>query len=140
MKENAAWGYSDPIDGAPPLAGDVAFYWWVMDTWLEEDERVFVHPRDPYHRIDVVPTSRHVRISAAGEVLADTTRARVLFETSLPARWYLPAGDGRTDLLAASDNTTRCPYKGEASYWSLGVGPSSVVQLVEASDGGVVAE
>jgi len=91
-----------------------------MDEWFEEDEPAIVHARDPYHRVDVLDTSRHVRIALDGETLADTTRARVLYETSLPPRWYVPRADVRMDLLAESDTRTGCAYKGFARYWSLG--------------------
>src|SRR6185436_3142993 len=75
---------------------------------------------DPYHRIDILDTSRHVRVSVNGEQVADTTRARALFETGLPTRWYVPREDVRMDLLEASDSRTGCAYKGYASYWSVG--------------------
>jgi uncharacterized protein (DUF427 family) len=120
VAENAVWSYPEPIDGAPPLAGYLAFYWSKMDEWLEEDEQAIVHPRDPYHRIDVLDTSRHVRVSIDGEVVAESRRARVLFETSLPPRWYFPPEDVRRDLLVASEKRTGCAYKGFASYWSVG--------------------
>src|SRR4030088_3395531 len=86
VAENAAWYYPEPIEGAEPIAGHVAFYFGALDRWLEEDEEVFVHPRDPYHRVDVLPTSRAVRISLNGEVLAASARTRVLFESGLPPR------------------------------------------------------
>src|SRR3712207_73616 len=89
VAENAAWHYPEPIEGAPALAGYISFYFDALDEWLEEDDVVFGHPRDPYHRIDVRETSRHVRISLEGETLAESTRALVLFETGLPPRWYL---------------------------------------------------
>jgi len=116
-----AWYYPDPIEGAPPINDLIAFYWKRMDRWFEEDEEVFVHPRDPYHRIDVVRTRRRVRISLDGELLAESERAVALFESNLPARWYLP----REDVLAElepSDTVTRCPYKGVASYHSAKLG------------------
>jgi len=91
-----------------------------FDAWYEEDERNVGHPRDPFHRIDVVQSSRHVRVEADGAVLAESTTPYVLFETYLPARFYLPAEDVRMDLLTPSDTRTRCAYKGEASYWALG--------------------
>lgn len=119
---NAAWSYPEPPPGAPPLAGHLAFYWEAMDEWLEEDERVFGHPRDPYHRVDVVDTSRHVKVSVGGELVAETRRARALFETGLPPRWYLPPEDVRRDALEPSDARTVCAYKGHASYWSVRVG------------------
>jgi uncharacterized protein (DUF427 family) len=115
---DAAWRYPEPIEGAPPLDGYVAFHWRAMDTWLEEDEEVFVHPRDPYHRCDVLDTSRHVRVRLDDHVLAETTRAKVLFETGLPPRWYIPEEDIRADALVDVDISTACPYKGEAVYRS----------------------
>ncbi|MDX6644145.1 MAG: hypothetical protein QOD76_2107 [Solirubrobacteraceae bacterium] len=119
MAENAAWHYPEPIDGAPPLAGYVAFYWKALDQWFEEDEEVFVHARDPYHRVDVIDSSRHVRVSVNGEVVAETTRPKLLFETGLPTRYYIPPADVRADALEPSDTTTRCPYKGIATYRSV---------------------
>ena len=120
VAEDAAWSYPEPIEDAPPLAGYVAFYWNAMDEWLEEDEPAIVHARDPYHRVDILDTSRHVRVSVNGETVAETTRARVLFETGLPPRWYFPREDVRLDLLAAERQPTGCAYKGFASYWSVG--------------------
>jgi len=119
VSENAAWSYPDPIEGAPPLAGYLAFYWSKLDQWLEEDEPAIVHARDPYHRVDVLASSRRVRVLADGDALADSTRALAVFETGLPIRWYLPAADVRMDLLEPSDTRTGCAYKGFASYWSL---------------------
>jgi uncharacterized protein (DUF427 family) len=121
VAESAAWSYPDPIEGAPPLAGHVAFYWDRLDEWLEEDEPLAVHVRDPYTRTDVLDSSRHVRVEIAGETVADTTRARVLFETGLPPRWYVPREDVRTDVLVPSDTRTGCAYKGHASYHSVRV-------------------
>jgi uncharacterized protein (DUF427 family) len=119
VAENVVWGYDAPIDGAPDLAGYRAFYWDRMDAWFEEDEEVFGHARDPYHRIDVVPSSRHVKIRIGGEVVAETTKPQILFESSLPSRYYIPEKDVRADLLRKSDTTSICPYKGTASYLSV---------------------
>src|SRR5215213_9913100 len=80
VAENAMWGYPDPIDGAPPIAGYRALYWNTMDGWLEEDEEAIVHVRDPYHRVDVLDTSRHVRVSVEGETLAESNGLRVIYE------------------------------------------------------------
>jgi uncharacterized protein (DUF427 family) len=129
VAENAVWTYREPIDGAPPIGGYLAFYWHKMDAWFEEDEEVFVHPRDPYHRVDVLDSSRHVRVLLDGEVLAETSRPRVLFETGLPPRYYIPLADLRSELLVDSDAHTRCPYKGVASYWSVKVGNELVKDL-----------
>lgn len=113
--ENAVWGYPDPI--APWLKGYVAFYWDAMDAWYEEDEQVFGHPHDPYSRIDILKSSRHVTVSVDGTVLADTTSPTLLFETGLPVRYYLPREDVRLDLLKDSDTTSYCAYKGQARYF-----------------------
>jgi len=88
-------------------------------VWLEEDEPVYGHPRDPYTRIDALRSSRHVRVELDGVLLAESTRPTILFETGLPARYYLPLSDVRMELLEPSDNRTLCPYKGWASYWHL---------------------
>jgi uncharacterized protein (DUF427 family) len=120
--ENAVWAYPDPIPDAPPLADYVAFYWDKLDEWFEEDEPAIVHARDPYHRVDILDTSRHVKASVNGDVIAETRRARVLFETGLPPRWYFPPEDVRSDALVPSDKQTGCAYKGFASYWSVNAG------------------
>jgi uncharacterized protein (DUF427 family) len=119
VAENAAYSYEQPPDSAAMVQGQMAFVWDAMDAWFEEDEEVFVHPRDPYHRIDVLRSSRHVVIRWGNTVVADSTRPRMLLETGLPVRWYLPREDVRTDLLAPSYTTTPCPYKGVAQYWTL---------------------
>jgi uncharacterized protein (DUF427 family) len=90
-----------------------------FDAWYEEDERNVAHPRDPFHRIDIVHSSRHVRIERDGTVLAESRRAHLLFEPPLPVRYYLPAEDVAMELLEPSDTQSFCAYKGEASYWSL---------------------
>ena len=118
VEEAAAWYYPEPLEGAAWLEGLIAFYWARMDHWLEEDEEVFVHPRDPYHRVDVLPTSRHIRVSLDGEVLAESDQAVALFESNLPTRWYLPRADVSAQL-EPSDTVTRCPYKGTAAYFSV---------------------
>ena len=130
VSENAAWSYPEPIEGAPPLAGHLAFYWKRVDEWLEEDEPLIVHARDPYHRTDVLDTSRHIRVELGGETVAETSRARVLFETGLPPRWYMPADDVRRDALVPSDRRTGCAYKGFASYFSVHAGGLEEEDLV----------
>jgi uncharacterized protein (DUF427 family) len=115
---NGAWYYPHPIEGAEPIADMIAFYWDRIDRWLEEDEEIYVHPRDPYHRIDVLDSSRHVRISLDGELLAETTRPTALFESNLPPRWYLPREDVMVEL-EPTDTVTRCGYKGQASYYAV---------------------
>lgn len=117
--ENAAWAYPEPVGSASWLSGYLAWSWNAMDAWYEEDEQVFVHPRDPYTRIEVLASSRHVRVSLDGELLAESAQPIILFETGLPPRFYLPGADVDTERLQPSTKRTRCPYKGVASYWSL---------------------
>jgi uncharacterized protein (DUF427 family) len=130
VADNAVWGYPEPLEDAPPLADYLAFYWRKMDHWYEEDEEVFVHPRDPYHRVDVLESSRHVKVSVGGEVVAETDRPRVLFETGLPPRYYIPPEDVREEALVPSDKQTQCPYKGVAAYYSVEAGGEQVEDLI----------
>jgi uncharacterized protein (DUF427 family) len=104
----------------PELEGHVLFAFADFDAWYEEDERNVSHPRDPFHRIDYVHSSRRVRIERDGQVLAESSRPVLVFEPPLPVRYYLPPEDVRTDLLTPSDRTSACAYKGRASYWSFG--------------------
>jgi uncharacterized protein (DUF427 family) len=113
----------DLTEGATPAGDDlVRVAWEAVDAWYEEDERVFVHPRDPYHRIDTYATSRRVRAELDGEVLADSTRVLALHETGLPARWYFPPSDVNLAALEPSDTVTECAYKGTAAHLSARVG------------------
>lgn len=118
--ENAGWGYETPLEDAPALADYLAFDPDQMDAWFEEDEQVIGHPHDPYHRVDVLQGSRHTRVTLDGDVIAESDRPKLLFETSLPVRYYLPPEDVRTDLLTPVATVTVCPYKGRASHWSVG--------------------
>jgi uncharacterized protein (DUF427 family) len=102
------------------LSGYLVFDFRAFDAWYEEDEQILAHPREPYHRVDIRKSSRRVRIELEGEVLAESTRPSLLFETGLPVRFYLPPQDFRLELHA-STRRTYCPYKGEASYWSFDV-------------------
>jgi uncharacterized protein (DUF427 family) len=122
VSENAAWSYPDPIEDAPPLTGYLSFYWNEIDEWLEEDEPAIVHARDPYHRVDILESSRHVRVLLEGEVVAESRRALALFETGLPTRWYFQPEDVREDVLVPSEKQTGCAYKGFASYRSVRAG------------------
>jgi uncharacterized protein (DUF427 family) len=108
---------------APEL---VAVAWDAVDAWFEEDERVLVHPRDPYHRIDTYPTSRHVRVELDGVLLASSTRVLALHETGLPPRYYFPEADVDRSRLAPNDIVTECPYKGTAHSWTALVGDRDV--------------
>ncbi len=116
-REDAAWRYPDsPIER---IRDAVRFEWNAIDEWLEEDEPVYVHPRDPHTRVDILSSSRHVEVVVDGVKVADSNKPTILFETGLPPRFYLPISDVRTDLLVPSSTQTRCPYKGTATYWSL---------------------
>lgn len=129
-EENVIWGYQTPFPHMSKLAGHVAFYWNKMDKWLEEDEEVFVHARDPYKRIDILTSSRPVKVVLGGEAVAESTNALFLAETGLPVRYYIPASDVRMDLLTAIETKTACPYKGTASYWRADVGGQSWDDIV----------
>jgi uncharacterized protein (DUF427 family) len=122
VEPDAVWTYPEPIAPASFLSGHAAFYWGKLDEWFFEDEQVFGHPRDPYHRIDTYRTTRPVRVSVDGELVAESTRAVALYESGLPPRFYLPVEDVRMDLLAPSEKRTRCAYKGVASYWHVRAG------------------
>ena len=125
MEDRTAAGYrlTDP-----DLAGYVVLDFAGFDTWYDEDEQIVAHPRDPFHRIDVLPSSRHVRLELDGQVLAESTRPSVLFETMLPPRYYLPREDIRAELHP-STTQTYCAYKGRASYWSPLIGGAVVDDL-----------
>lgn len=122
VAENAVWGYPEPGERARWLKGYVSIYWGAVDQWIQEDEPVVGHLRDPYHRVDVLSSSRAVRVLAGGEVLAETTRPKLVFETSLPTRYYIPREDVRAERLSPTEKVTHCPYKGEAAYWSVSTG------------------
>lgn len=114
---------SEPIEGCQ---GRVGVRWDAVDAWFEEDERVFVHPRDPFHRIDTFATSRRVRVRAGGQTLAESTRTKALYETGLPVRYYFPTADVRLDLLQPSPTVTECPYKGTASHLAMTIAGEEV--------------
>jgi uncharacterized protein (DUF427 family) len=111
----------EPPGAAPDLDGYVTFAWDDFDAWFEEDDELTTHAIDPYHRVDVRRSSRHVVVSSGGHVLADTTRPHALFETGLPTRWYLPREDVRAEL-EPSELMTSCAYKGTAAYFSVRAG------------------
>ncbi len=124
---DAAWRHLDsPV---ADLRGRVRIGWDAVDSWFEEDVEVFVHPRSPEVRVDVLPSSRHVRVTIDGEVVADSVRSSILYEARLPPRHYIPKSDVRMDLLTPTETTSACPYKGFASYWSVTVGGVSHADL-----------
>ena len=108
-----------PTSPIEALREAVRFEWDAMDEWLEEDEPIYTHPRDPYHRIDILASSRRVEVVVEGVTVAESDQPRILFETGLPPRYYLPLTAVRPDLLRPSSTVTHCPYKGAATYWSL---------------------
>ncbi len=116
----AATAYLD--SAVAELRDLVRIDWNAMDEWLEEDEPVYVHPRDPYKRVDVLASSRHVRLVVDGVTVAETNQPRILFETGLVPRYYLPMSHVRTDLLRPSPTVSHCAYKGTATWWSLDIG------------------
>jgi uncharacterized protein (DUF427 family) len=118
VEEAVAWYYPAPLAGAAGLKDMIAFSWNRIDHWYEEAEEVVGHPRDPYHRVDVIQSDRVVRVSLGGVALAESSRPVALFESNLPTRWYLPREDVTAELTE-SGTVTRCPYKGTASYYSV---------------------
>jgi uncharacterized protein (DUF427 family) len=123
-----AWMHLEPRSPVEALAGLITFSWQDL-TWWEEEEQLQAHARDPHKRVDVVPSSRHVRVELDGEVLAESRRPLLLFETSLPVRYYLPPEDVVADLQP-SDTRSICPYKGVARYWSVRLGERVVDDVV----------
>ncbi len=89
-----------------------------MDAWYEEEQQVYAHARDPYKRVDILPSSRYVRVVLGGVTIAETHRAHLLLETGLPTRYYIPMQDIRMECLEPTETTSHCPYKGMATYWS----------------------
>lgn len=121
--DDAVWTYPEPVAAAQWLRGLAALYWGAADAWYDEDEQVFAHLTDPFTRVDIRPTRRHVVVTHTAPggtrtVLAESDAPAVLSETGLGNRWYLPPADVRTDAveLVPSETRTRCPYKGEAHY------------------------
>jgi uncharacterized protein (DUF427 family) len=110
----AAWRFADP-----DLHGHVCFVWEQMDRWLEEDQEVLGHARDPYWRVDLRRSDRHVRVEHEGTLLAESRRPSLLFETTLPTRYYLPPEDVRWEHLEPTGTHTVCSYKGVASYFAV---------------------
>jgi len=119
VREDFVWAYESPMEQAAWLEGYAALYWKQVDEVFVEDERAFGSLRDPYHRVDALESSRHVVVRARGEVVAESHRPVMLFETGLPPRPYVPRADVKPGVLAAGEKRTVCPYKGEAAYWSV---------------------
>ena len=123
---------NDALEG---IRGHVRFDWDALDAWYEEDEEVFVHPRNPYVRVDALRSTRHVRVELDGVLLAESSSPVLVFETGLPTRYYLNRTEVQWEHLVASTTQTACPYKGVTSgYWSVKVGDTVHEDLVWAYD------
>lgn len=118
VSENAVWSYQAPFPEVADIKDYLAFYWDRVDQWFEEDDEIFKHPRDPYHRVDVINSSRPVTVTLKGVEIANSARARFAFETNHPTRYYFPRDDVKMELLHSSSFTSTCPYKGDAVYFS----------------------
>ncbi len=127
--ENAAWSY-EPKANRPDFSGYIAFAWKAIEHWYEEDEEIFYHPRNPYHRIDTIQSSRHVEVFVDGVKVADTTHPNLLFETNMPTRYYIPKNDVRMDLLIPSETQTICPYKGVSEYYHVQVNGNTYTDIL----------
>ena len=101
-----------------------------VDAWFEEDEQIYVHPKDPYKRIDNRRSSRNIKVAVNGTVLAETNQPTLLFETMLRTRYYLPPTCVDFKLLRPSETVTSCPYKGDASYYHVTVGGVTIEDAV----------
>jgi uncharacterized protein (DUF427 family) len=123
LRTDAVWTYEEPLPEARWLHGFAALYFDRVDRWLVEDEPVDGgRLRDPYHRVDVHVSSRPVTVTAGGEVIAQSQRPTLVFETSMPVRAYIPRGDVRAGHLRPSDRTTSDPYMGDAIWWHVHAG------------------
>jgi uncharacterized protein (DUF427 family) len=123
-QRDAAWSYGRPTGLS--LTGFIAFDFDKLDKWLEEDDEIAGHPRDPYHRFDCRHSTEHVVVSVGGEMVAETHRAIKLFETSTTVRYYIPLDDVKPGVLTPTDTRTFCPYKGEAAYYDVRAGATIV--------------
>lgn len=119
---NGAWSYEQPPEAAAPLAGRMAFAWRAIDRWFEEDEEILGHAADPYHRIDIRNSRRHVVVRAGSVVIADTTRSLLVLESGFAPRFYVQAHDIREGPLIEQSTRTFCPYKGVAHYYTVATG------------------
>jgi uncharacterized protein (DUF427 family) len=117
--ENAVWAYEDPLPEAAWLSGYAALYWKQASAWFVEEEPVFGHLKDPFHRVDVHESSRPVTVTVGGHVVARSERPKLLFETGMATRVYVPRADVAAGALSVAEKRTVCAYKGQATYWSL---------------------
>jgi len=117
--DRAAWQHTDLPPYAQVMEGRVAFAWRAMDSYYEEEERIVGHAADPYHRIDIRQTSRHLVVRHGDQVIADSHGPLVLFESGFAPRWYVPRADVNEAALTPVDGQTFCPYKGVCSYYDI---------------------
>lgn len=122
-------------DADAGVAQTARFEWAALDAWYEEDEQVFVHPRNPYTRVDALRSSRPVRVELGGVVLAESTATVMVFETGLPTRYYFERTSVNFGVLEASPTVTECPYKGRTTgYWTAHVGDLTVADVAWSYD------
>ena len=120
VRSGAAAVFGPDTDGA--VANTVRFEFSALDHWFEEDEEIFVHPRNPYTRVDALRSRRHVRAEVEGLILAESDSTVMVFETGLPTRYYFDRTAVDFGHLQSSDTETACPYKGTTTaYWSVAV-------------------
>jgi uncharacterized protein (DUF427 family) len=130
--ENAAFAMTEPVEEIEALRGYVALQFSKMDRWFEEEEELIGHPRDPYTRIDVRRSARHVHVELAGHPIIDTHRPFLLLETGLQVRYYIPVDDVDWSYCRQTDTETVCPYKGRARYWSVSAGDTEQTDVLWA--------
>ncbi len=118
----------------PDTPGYVTVEWDDVDAWFEEDEKVFGHPRNPYHRIDCLQSGRKLRVDANGVTLVDCARTLAVYETALEPRLYVDPSNVRMDLLQPSQTHTYCPYKGTTTYWTAHIGQEKVTDIAWSYD------
>ncbi|MCQ4079045.1 DUF427 domain-containing protein [Streptomyces sp. RB6PN25] len=132
-RPGAAWEWGD--DAPSDIVGCVSFRWEAIDAWFEEDEQVFVHPRNPYTRVDALRSGRSVRVMLDGAVLADAPSSVTVLETGLPTRYYLDRVHLDWTRMQPTDSVTSCPYKGKTSgYWSVRTDKATYPDLAWAYD------
>jgi uncharacterized protein (DUF427 family) len=121
-----AWQHIALPEHAGILEGKVGIAWRAMDAFYEEDDRILGHAADPYHRIDIRRTSRHLVVRAVDRLVADAAAPLVLYESGFAPRWYVPREDVVAEALTPSRLQTFCPYKGIASYYDIGSARNAV--------------
>jgi uncharacterized protein (DUF427 family) len=125
---------ADDVDGLatepePDTPGYVTVAWDAVDAWFEESEEVHGHPRNPYHRVDILRSERRLRVDVGPTTLVDTNETVVVYETALEPKLYVDRRHVRLDALEKSTTQTYCPYKGTASYWSARVDGDTVADV-----------